>query len=96
MKTVLASVLFVSSVSAFANPKPCLTQARKAVYSNLGDLAHEASCSVKLSKVRQSVDLVSYSADISCVNDGGFFDLTDFIVLKYKKLATGRYSCELQ
>lgn len=95
MKTVLASFLLVSSVCAFANAKPCLTQARKAVYSNLGDLAFEASCGVKLSKVHQSVDVVSYSADISCVNEGGFFDMTDLIVMKYKKLSTGKYSCKL-
>jgi hypothetical protein len=96
MKILLASILLLSSVCAFANSKPCLTQARKAVYANLGDIEEDADCDVKLSKVSQSEDVVSYSADISCVNDGGFFDMTDFIIMKYKKLANGSYSCLLQ
>lgn len=43
---------FFTSVSALADSRPCLTQARKAVYENLGEFRTEASCEVKLTKLR--------------------------------------------
>lgn len=96
MKIVFLSLLMISSVSAFASAKPCLTQARQEVSTRIASVVEDSDCEVKLSKVHQSDDEVSYSADISCVNGGGFFDMSDFIVMKYKKLPSGTYSCKVQ
>lgn len=96
MRVLQVVLCLIVSFNAAAQAKPCLTEARKIVKKNLSAMSLDADCQIKVSKVTQSEELVSYFADISCVNDGGFFDLTDFVLLKYRKLASGKYECKQQ
>ncbi len=92
MKFVLA--LLLVSTSAFASPKPCLTQARKSVSDFVKVVYEDSDCDIKLRKVHQSDVQITYRADISCVGEGGFFDMWQDVVMKYEILPSGKYSCK--
>jgi hypothetical protein len=93
MKFALVLLVSMSSFAAFAAPSPCQAQAKKAVLKKLGSEAEY--CEVKLSKKSLSAEFVSFQADISCVGEGGFYDMYDFVSFKYKKTA-GKTVCTLQ
>jgi hypothetical protein len=93
VKIALTSVLILFSSLAFANSKPCLTQARQEVRSRAMQMFEDSDCSIKLSKINQTTEVVTYFAELSCVEAGGFFDVTDVVAMKYTKLPSGKYSC---
>ena len=94
MKAFLVLFVILFTVNSFATSNPCASKARSEVAKRLGDEAEY--CDIKVSKKSQSVDVISYLADISCVNEGGFYDMSDFVVFKYKKNTSGKYECKLQ
>lgn len=96
MKKILITLSITFSMNVFADSSPCLKAAREEVYSRLSEVEEDSDCKVKLSKIHQSNDEVSYNASISCVTDGGFFEIQDLIVLKYEMLSSGKYNCTVQ
>jgi hypothetical protein len=94
MKFALVLLVSISASFAAYSATPCQAAAKKAVITKLGQEAEY--CEVKLTKKSLSSDVVSFLANISCVGEGGFYDMHDFVVLKYKKNASGKYVCTLQ